>query len=208
MIHCFGNSHINNFSNSNTLSYFSKNSDFVLYHLGPTISYNFYEHHFNKILQNISNVNKEIDYITIVSGEVDCRLHLPKQADIQKRTDYDIVVECLDRLFLCYSKLIEFGYKCVVYSTHPTTSYICPENKDYIYDDMLRRNNICVIWNGVCLEKCKQLNIPFISFYDILVDSNNNTLMEYYLDYCHLNSSLIFDNILQRTKSSLEIYEN
>ena len=60
---------------------------FRTYHLGPTIAYNFYEHHFPRVLDiiNTSNINKEDDYICLVVGEVDCRWHLPLQAEKQDR---------------------------------------------------------------------------------------------------------------------------
>jgi hypothetical protein len=151
-IHCFGNSHINNFSNSDALSFESKNDLFVLYHLGPTIAYNFYEHHFQKVLENLHNIDKENDYITLVLGEVDCRLHLPKQADLQGKSDEELVEECVDRLFKCYKELKELGYNCLVYSTHPTTSKEYPELSEYIYDHHERRNHICVLWN-LCVKK-------------------------------------------------------
>lgn len=199
MIHCFGNSHINTFSNCDNMSYISNNDTFKLYHLGPTIAYNFFEHHYPNVVSMLHNINVKTDYVTLVVGEVDCRLHLPKQADIQKISDKVIVDECVNRLFKCYSHLQELGVKCLVYSTHPTTSYICPDNKDYIYDTMKRRNDICVLWNDKCKSLCLERNMPFISFYNKLVNDNNETNMDHFLDYCHLKSSMIYPTILVET---------
>lgn len=204
MIHCFGNSHINTFSNCDVMSYVANNDVFKLYHLGPTIAYNFFEHHYPNVVSLLHNINPVTDYVTLVVGEVDCRLHLPKQADLQNISDFEIVNDCVNRLFRCYKHLQELNVKCLVYSTHPTTSYICPDNKDYIYSDMKRRNDICLLWNSCCERLCEQYNIPYISFYDKLVNENNETNMEYFLDYCHLKSSMIYETILRETKRKTE----
>lgn len=195
MIHCFGNSHINTFSNKSYLSYES-NDIFKLYHLGPTIAYNFYNNHYNKVLSLLPQICKN-EYVSLILGEVDCRLHIPKQADIQNRTDEDVVKEVVDRMFLCYDDIIKNGYCPIVFSTHPTTKTIDLENADYIYGDMYRRNNICVLWNNYCEYMCNLKNIPFVSFYSLLVNDKNETFMEYFLDYCHINSSLIYTEILK-----------
>jgi len=153
---------------------------FKLYHLGPTIAYNFYEHHYPAVVSLLDNINIHTDYVTLIVGEVDCRLHLPKQADIQHVKDKIVVDDCVNRLFKCYSHLQELGVKCLVYSAHPTTAYIHPDIQKYIYGSMERRNEICVLWNKRCNQLCLEKNIPFISFYDKLITDKNETNMEYF----------------------------
>ena len=104
MIYAIGNSHAHFFTNSHpadTEGRF-KNEYFTSYSLGPTIAYNFYEHHLQKIIELIQSNKINIlpsDHILLVVGEVDCRWHLPKQAEEQKRNVQDIVNECIDRFF-------------------------------------------------------------------------------------------------------------
>lgn len=193
LIHCIGNSHINNFSFSRKLNYAeSFNKLFKLYHLGGVIAYNFVEHHLNKVVSDIlPKINKEEDYILFCVGEVDCRLHLPLQADKQDRSDEDITLECLGRFNRVYGILD--GYKFIFASTHPTTRL--PHNmsneESPVYSSCDRRNNICNIWNKEVQDFAEKTGSPYINFYKYLVDKNNLTKEEYYLDYCHLNSRKI-----------------
>ena len=208
MIHLIGNSHVNTFSNDDKINMSFENEFFKSHHIGPVIAYNFYEHHMssvNKII--IDNNIQKSDYISLIIGEVDCMVHLPLQADIQKINDEEIVAECVNRLFRCYDNLLERDYKIIVYSTHPTTT----ENHDMsredrpIYGDVERRNNISLIWNKKLGDLCKSKNIKFVNFYDLLVNENNITKMEYFLDYCHLNSSMCYPFILEKTKNEINI---
>jgi len=206
MIHVIGNSHVNTFSSDNKLNMSFENDLFKSHHIGPVIAYNFYEHHMPSVYNIIKNINKN-DYISLIVGEVDCRLHLPLQADKQNQTDDKIVDECVNRLFRCYDVLKNNGYNLIVFSTHPTTT----ENHDMsktdrpIYGNVERRNNICLMWNKKLEELCKIKNIKYVDFYHLLVDENNITKMEYFLDYCHLNSSMCYPFILKKIKNEINI---
>lgn len=206
MIHLIGNSHVNTFSNDEKVNFSFENEFFKSYHIGPIIAYNFYEHHMTHVNEIIKNIQKN-DYISLIVGEVDCRVHLPLQADIQTKTDSEIVDECVTRLFRCYDDLLERNYKLIVYSTHPTTieGHDMTREDRPIYGDMSRRNNISLMWNKKLEELCKSKNIKFVNFYDLLVNENNITKMEYFLDYCHLNSSMCYPFILEKTKNEINI---
>ena len=203
MIHCIGNSHVNNFSNHEKLSYVSNDSRFSLHHIGPVIAYNFLEHHMVSVYNILTNVDINNDYVCIVVGEVDCRLHLPLQADQQNKSDEIMVNECVDRLFSCYDDLINKGYKVFCVGTHPTTTkeHDMSSMDSPIYGNVERRNNICVLWNDRLKYLSDKKNIPFVSIYDKLVDENNITKMEYFQDYCHLNSFKVFNFILDELKN-------
>jgi hypothetical protein len=139
--------------------------------------------------------------IILVVGEVDCRFHLPKQADIQQRTDEDITKECIVRLMRCYDEIAAKGYRIIGFGTHPTTLKEQYLNEDGpIYGDWHRRNNICLIWNSELELQCKSRCIKYFSIYDLLVDSNNRTRTEYYVDYCHLDSVKVWDELVKRLK--------
>ncbi len=207
MIHLIGNSHVNTFSNDCNLNMSFENEIFKSYHIGPVIAYYFYEHHMNSVYDIIkNNTIQKKDYISLIVGEVDCRVHLPQQADKQNKTDYEIVEECVNRLFRCYDDLVQKGYNVIVYSTHPTTiesHCMSDESLPVIYGEVDRRNKICLMWNEKLKELCDLKKIKFVNFYDLLVDENNITKMEYFLDYCHLNSSLCFTHILEKTKNKI-----
>lgn len=181
MIYCIGNSHIRVFRGQ---------EGFTTYHLGPTIAYNFYEHHLPKVLGYLTSIHTDPgDKIALIVGEVDCRLHLPRQADIQKRSDEDMTRECVTRLMRCYDVILQRGYEMIAFSTHPTTTegHDMSQPDRPIYGPCYRRNNICLLWNKYVKAECDQRAVPFISFYDELVDEHNVTRMEYFTDYCHLD---------------------
>jgi len=209
MIYCIGNSHVAYFAGTEKRSYFPKKENesfneligddrFKLLDLGGIIAYNFIDSHMNKVYDIIKN----IDYISLIAGEVDCRLHLPSQADKQNKSDEETVNECAERFFICYDKLIEMGYKVFCISTHPTTTegHSMQDMSRPIYGNVERRNNICVLWNRKLEELSLIRNIPFITIYNNLVDENNITKMEYFSDYCHLNSSKVINFYLDELK--------
>lgn len=178
MIHFIGNSHVLAFGKMG----------FRTNHIGPVIAYNFFEHHFKKALAYINNIDKE-DHITLIAGEVDCRLHIPMQADKQQRSDQEITQECVDRFFRCYIELMTQYFNPIVFGTHPTTTqeHNMSDPSNPVYGSCQRRNNICILWNDRLNYLCEETGLPFISIYDKLVDENNITKMDYYLDYCHLD---------------------
>lgn len=208
MIHLIGNSHVNTFSNDDKLNLSFENEYFKSHHIGPVIAYNFYEHHMGAVNEIIVNNNiNEKDYISLIVGEVDCRLHLPLQADNQNKTDDEIVDECVIRLFRCYDELINRGHNVIVFSTHPTTieNHNMSAEDRPIYGDVVRRNNICLMWNKKLQTLCEIKNIKYVNFYDLLVDEHNITKMEYFLDYCHLNSCMSYPYILEKIKKVIDI---
>jgi hypothetical protein len=199
MIYVFGNSHAHSFTDSTVHLSDSwgdkENSDFKSYSLGPVIAYNFLEHHLERLLAVISTIDiKENDYILLAIGEVDCRWHLPYQASLQNKSNYDIVNECLDRFFRSYIELKSKGYNVIGWSGHPsTTSEHCDDPQQPIFGDCLNRNEISLIWDNILSNKCKENNIPYVSIIKELINNDGLTKMEYFSDYCHLNYSKIKD---------------
>jgi hypothetical protein len=204
MIHCIGNSHVNTFSNSSIINYKTFDNPYFIPHwIGPTIAYNFFEHHLLKALETVDKIDKQKDFITLIVGEVDCRYHLPKQAEEQKRSDEDIVKECIDRFIRCYDEFKNNGYKIIITGTHPTTTAEHDLNPHGpIWGNVERRNKICVLWNRYLKSEAKKRNVPFISIYDYLVDENNITKMEYYFDNNHLIGNKVYDFILKEMKEA------
>ncbi len=219
-IHVIGNSHVSIFAgSSNIIPYYPHKSifstkdknneieiEFNVYHLGPIIAYNFFEHHYSKVLDIIKDhiVDSENEYILIIIGEVDCRWHLPKQASLQNKTNDIIVEECIERFFRSILDLKLKGYKCIGWGGHPSTntghndSESCP-----VFGNVLERNKITKYFETKLKEKCIDNNIPFISIVDKLINTDGTTKMEYFIDYCHLNHNLVFNDIIQLIKKNI-----
>ena len=96
-IFCIGNSHVNIFRGIDEVFGDDKIEMFKTKHIGPTIAYNFYEHHYPQVLDYLSSTNINItnDYVMLIVGEVDCRWHLPKQAELQNRNVENLIEECI-----------------------------------------------------------------------------------------------------------------
>jgi len=214
MIYTFGNSHSHIFTNSSPGTFGvgeNNNKDFMSISLGPTIAYNFYDHHYSNMLNWIKNlnINKDTDYIMLIVGEVDCRVHLPKQIEIQGRTIEDVVKECVDRFFIVYLDLISKGYKVLGWGGHPSTTAGPSDNpSEPIVGDCLFRNKISLFWNdyleGLCLNK----NIPYISIIKDLIDMDGKTKMEFFMDYCHLDHTKVNQLIKNKfNEFNIAVYE-
>lgn len=196
MIYTFGNSHAHLFTGSDPKKYgFGEKSNpyFTSFSLGPVIAYNFLESHHSKLISVLESIdfNKKEDYIMLIVGEVDCRWHLPSQVKIQGRSKESIVEECIDRLFTVYLDLINRGYKIIGWGGHPSTTSEHDENPNCpVFGNCKYRNNISIIWDEYISLKCEIYNIPYISIINDLINEDGLTRMEYFMDYCHLDTKM------------------
>jgi hypothetical protein len=207
-IFCIGNSHVNIFRGVDQVFSNDEIDMFTTHYIGPTIAYNFYEHHYPKILEYILSTNIDIkeDFIMLIVGEVDCRWHLPKQAELQNKNIEILIEECIDRYFRCYLDLINRGYKVIVWAGHPsTTSSHCNDPNSPVYGNCEYRNKITLYWNNYLKKISQTNNIPFLSIINYLIDNNNLTKMEYFMDYCHLKSSMVIPFVYKELKCILDI---
>jgi hypothetical protein len=202
MIHVVGNSHVNTFSNCPFVSRGEvKNDVFKLHHIGALTAKYMLRKYSNKINGVLKHIQKG-SHIIPMAGEVDCRFHIPLQATRQKKNDEAMVSEFMKGYMEVFDYLISLGYKPIAFGTHPSTT----EDHDMsnimrpIHSSMERRNGISILWNEQLEQEAYTRNIPFISIYHYLVNGSNKTNMKYYLDYCHLNSSLVFEFILMELK--------
>ena len=132
---------------------------------------------------------KKNDYICIVVGEVDCRWHLPKQSEVQNRPINDLVEEAINRFFRCYLDLKERGYKVITWGGHPsTTSGHDDDLNKPVYGDCVTRNKISLYWNDYLKKISDENNVKFLSVMKYLIDDDGLTKMDFFLDYCHLNT--------------------
>lgn len=202
MIHCIGNSHVNTFSNSPHLNLIFRNDFFCSHHIGPVTAYSFRKKHLIKVWDYIYKSVSKTDYIIIIAGEVDCRLHLPQKADELKIPDETMVINCMKEFFPCIKEIKEKGFKILSFGTHPTTTqkHNMSDINNPIYSSPERRNNICLIWNKELQKLSIENNIPFFSIYNHLVNNKNQTLMEYFIDYCHIKGSLVYKFIIDKLK--------
>ena len=116
---------------------------------------------------------------------------MPSQVKIQGRSKESIVEECIDRLFTVYLDLINRGYKIIGWGGHPSTTSEHDENPNCpVFGNCKYRNNISIIWDEYISLKCEIYNIPYISIINDLINEDGLTRMEYFMDYCHLDTKM------------------
>ncbi len=198
-IHIIGNSHVNTFSGYPYLSRDkSKGDRFVLHHMGAVTARYMHKVHSGSLAHYLKTVNKETDYVILMAGEVDCRFHIPLQAD-RKKTSDGAMTEIFIKGFM---EAIDFvssqGYKQIVFGCHPSTTEDHNMSKldRPIYGSPERRNNIALIWNELLELESLKRDLPYFDIYKHLTDNNNRTNMDYFIDYCHLNSEMVMGYIL------------
>lgn len=206
VVHCIGNSHVNIFKGGDVIAVLDSCDTlpyFKTHYIGPIIAYNFHDHHYPVALDYIQNhVDKNNDYIMFIVGEVDCRWHIPKQAELQNKPVFEIVDECIKRYFKSFIDLKNRGYKLIGWGGHPsTTSGHDDDVHKPVYGDCLNRNIISKYWSESLELMCVVHNIPFISIVNDLIDDESRlTRMNYFIDYCHLKSSMVIDIVIEKLK--------
>ncbi|MFY9311370.1 MAG: hypothetical protein WAQ28_20155 [Bacteroidia bacterium] len=199
-IHVIGDSHVSVFSGIDTIQNAWPNKStnifppFVSYRIGPVTAFNSYKkiQVFKKILTfKSSGVNKKMDYVMLCFGEIDIRVHLIKQKEIQG-VDLEIIVEkCLKQYLLTIQAIANWGYNVIVFGP------IASANKEIIIDNYSsygstkERNNATRLFNRSLESECKKMNVLFISFFEEMVDENENTKTEFLSDDIHLSAKTL-----------------
>lgn len=194
-IHVIGNSHSHYFSESTDIvapECHKNHPHFRSYSIGAAISYNFYEHHLQRVKNLIFNHIKPApeDYIMLCGfNEIDNRWHLPKRITETGLSIEEVVNECATRYFRAIKELKDTGLNICIFGAHPSTTG--GHNEDFnnpVYGTCLLRNDITKQYNKKLSELCNQENIEFIDIFDYLIFPETGlTNMEYFRDYCHLN---------------------
>lgn len=193
MIYVIGNSHVNFFTNAHPGTELFKTDQFVSYNFFACTAYKFWEKHFFEMLNvfDMLKVKRDTDYILMVAGEVDCRVHIPKQADIQGISDEEAVRLCLEKFFPCLMDLKARGFRPIGWGSHPSANLPPSDVEDMpIYGDVYRRNRIGKMWGEQLKSLCDRYDIPFVSIFDDLLNEDGTTKTEYFMDYCHLNDAM------------------
>jgi hypothetical protein len=207
MIHCIGDSHVSVFSGQDPIvPFFPPKHDedrtryFRTYRSFTPTAYNFINH-LDRILHALSDKDKDNDYALIVAGEIDCRFHLPRKIATNNLSIDEVVNECVDRFTQVFIELINKGWRCIAWGPCASTwETFHPELP--IHGDMVHRNIITKKFNDKLYENAKSINIPFLSMFPKLINENNETIREYYMDMLHLKSIKMIDIIIEEFKKA------
>ena len=165
----------------------------ITYHLGPCTAY--------KLSGESSTQGQEkLDYlinegflpekskVICVFGEIDCRIHIKKQADKQGCKVEKIIDEVIANYGNFLNRLKKRGYEVIAYA--PVAQLA--DSLDYIkFGTQEERNKITIDFTKKLSEFCKKNEIKFISILDELLNKDMTTRDDLYRDGVHLNDKAI-----------------
>jgi len=203
LIHCIGDSHVSVFSGTNKISegYPSVHDThpcFRTYRIGPHLAYNMGdENHsgYRHLMSVLAGIPKG-SYVLLSFGEVDCRNHLIRQVDLQKKSIEELVKICVDRYFKTIQKVVEIGYKVIIWAVVPTYNCDCfvyEENEPYKhYGSYVDRNRATSLFNSYLKSLCFGFpGVAFLSIEEHLLGKDLRTIESLYMDSIHLSERAI-----------------
>ncbi|MCK9351791.1 MAG: SGNH/GDSL hydrolase family protein [Candidatus Pacebacteria bacterium] len=202
VIHCLGDSHTSFFSGSNTIQpLWPKESNdripiFKTYRIDASLAYNLCKTgtttYGREKLFNILEKIKKNDIILLSFGEVDCRVHLIKQASLQNKPLKEIAKECVERYFSVIKEITSLGYTVIIWGAIPTSTSETPINKDYpSFGSCFERNHATKLFNEYLSELARKNNIFFLSFFDDLTKNDGLTKRNCLADKTHLSQRIM-----------------
>ena len=168
--------------------------DFIAYHVGPCLAYSTNSRHSSQFFYEKLHFLLDNGFfpdgcrILTVFGEIDCRVHVKKQAEKQNKTEEEIVDEIIRHYGEFITMLKNRGYRVTVYApiaSQKETVNVDPEFPRY--GSEIERNSISILFGRKMAEFCQRGGVRFVSIINKLLNSNLTTKGEYYRDGVHLN---------------------
>jgi hypothetical protein len=196
VIYCIGDSHSSFFSGYDEIQpiYPEPSRDRYVFlksfRLGAVLAYNL-----NKLntkeqgREKLLKLKEELPRnatLLLCFGEIDCRCHILKQADLQKAPIESVIDSCIRNYFQVIDDLIfEDHFNVMLWNAVPTSDLF---DNDYpFYGDHLERNKCTISFNKRLEEECKKRSVPFISIQNKLLKRNFRTETFYFFDSIHLS---------------------
>ena len=186
MIHCIGDSHVYLFSGVDMIAGNDVLPYFKTYRLGPHTAYNAILRR-NLIERIIMNEVRQGDLIMFCFGEIDCRAHLIKQSELQKKPLKDVVTDCVDRYFKIFEIAKQYGFSLIAWNVPPSSLEDIEYGEYSTYGSCKQRNETTQLFNELLKKRCEKYGVIFLSIFDKLIDTDGLTNTSYYLDQIHLS---------------------
>ena len=180
MLHCIGDSHASIFSGSEVMQHAwpQRSNDSIpgirSYRIGAATAYNL-KSKMPIIDEILSSVLCDEDLVMFCFGEVDCRAHLKKQMDLQRRSLDDIVEECVDRYFSVIMDYSSRGVSMSLWGPVASHGIENPYTTGPSFGTPEERNQITEKFNVYLKSLCLEKGIPFATaFYAMTEDVGDN----------------------------------
>lgn len=196
--HVIGDSHVSLFSGRDAIVpvWNEPHEDllpqFKTYRLGAMLAYNLAtERHEGreKLFACIKTLPKN-SKVLLCFGEIDCRAHIVKQANLQARRIGDIAGEVAERYFLAIQEASKLA-KVAVWGATPQSAAEHSSNKFPTVGSMTERNIATWHFNLRLAQLCDDVAIPFYQIFGHIVDENMQSDEEYFLDSAHMNQKAL-----------------
>ena len=120
-------------------------------------------------------------------GEIDCRVHVLRQAE-KRGGDFRPVVDEIAANYLEFLKYAAQEHPVYVWAAVPSQKDDEQDNPAFPrYGTELQRNAATKYFNCKMKTLCDENGFKFFSIFDKLIDSNGRTKSEYIADGCHLS---------------------
>lgn len=210
-IHCIGDSHCCFFYGQDKVIKIEGKIDslipfFKVYYIGPSLAYNLCTLGTTTrgreiIFELLENKIPQGSRILLCFGEIDCRLHILKQAKIQNKDVNTTVEDCVKRYFSFIKEIKAKGYEVLVWNVVATAVDSVQNGEGYPKQGTCEeRNSLTKHFNEELKKLLVDESIKFISIFDKLVDGKNLTKEEFYMDPTHLSQKIMPDVIEELRK--------
>lgn len=172
---------------------------FEIFHCGPCLAYNANkENSSNRILEKTKALIEKSFLpknatVMVVLGEIDCRVHVKKQAEVQNKSIEEIIDDILNNFEQYLLLLKEQGFNIICWGPIASQKEEAACDEFYPrYGTEIERNRINAIYNNKLALLCKKLNIKFATiFYDMLEDGYTTNSDFLSADMVHLSQKSI-----------------
>lgn len=193
IIHCVGDSHVSIFNGYDTPSETIRGvtgvdmlSEFRTYRMGPLLAWslgNIDGRQHAEVYNFIRDLPKT-DSLLLSFGEIDCRMHLVYQSELQNRSLEDITTECVERYFNTFVMRVKsFNFANVIcFGPVPSTEM------DSRRGTKEQRNQSCKLFNDILQELCDKNGVIFWSIFNNLINENWSAKAQFSYDGIHYRS--------------------
>ena len=212
VIHCIGDSHASFFSGYDRIQdeYPARSENkypfFISYRLGAVLAYSLCklgtkEKGREKLLELTDQLEKG-SVLLLCFGEIDCRVHLLKQAQLQQKKIEDTVTDCVHKYISVIEELRAKGFTVCIWNVIPSSEAYNPEYP--AFGTIQERNKVTKLFNLLLKDYTDKNGLPFISIFSNLIDEGMMTKKKYLFDGVHLGQ-LAMPFVLQRMKKNSQL---
>lgn len=197
--HVIGDSHVSLFSGKDAIVpvWNEPHEDllpqFRTYRLGAFLAYNLAtEGHEgrDKLFACIKSLPKK-SKVLLCFGEIDCRAHIVKQANIHDVTIASVAMGVSERYFLAIRDIKPLCGKLAIWGATPQSAAEHSSNKFPTVGSQHERNLATMHLNGRLRELCKEIDVPVFDILEDIIVSNPQFQLvsdeSYFHDTAHLS---------------------